>query len=107
MSLQTGLTLPCYAVIFTSKLDLSKAGYDEMASQMNALVQKQEGFLKMESVHNNDGQGITVCYWRTIKDVKRWKEQTLHKQAQQLGKEKWYLQYAVRIAEVQESYEWN
>ncbi len=107
MLLQTGLALPCYAVIFTSKLDLSKAGYEEMASKINALVQKQEGFLKMESVHNNDGQGITVCYWRTIEDVKRWKEETLHKQAQQQGKDGWYLEYAVRVTEVKESYEWN
>ena len=107
MSLPTGLILPCFAVIFTSTLDLTKDGYEKMSSMIDTLVREEEGFLKMESVHSPDGKGITVCYWRSIEDVKRWKEQTLHKQAQQLGKEKWYLQYAVRIAEVQESYEWN
>ena len=107
MFISEGLTLPCYAVIFSSVRRMDDGEYDTMAEDIDALVQNEEGFLGMESVRRADGAGITVCYWRTLADVKRWKEQTLHKEAQRRGKEEWYKEFSLRITEVKETYEWK
>ena len=105
MFVTKGLKAPCYAVIFASVKGKAE-GYGEMAEQMDALVRNQPGFIAMESSRSETGEGITVCYWESIEDIKRWKEQTLHQQAQALGKAGWYSEYAVRIVSVIESYEW-
>jgi heme-degrading monooxygenase HmoA len=105
MFISTGLTAPYYAVIFSSVRQMDNAGYDTMAEEIETVVRGQQGFLDMETVRTSDGIGITVCYWKTLEDVKRWKEVELHKLAQELGKAGWYKEYAVRIAEVSESYE--
>lgn len=102
------LTLPCIAVIFTSVRSSVDKGYAEMAAEIEALVHEQEGFIAMESVHDSStGDGITVCYWNSIEDVKRWKEQTVHQSAQERGRAEWYNEYAVRIAEVTQSYDFS
>ena len=62
-----------YAVIFTSKHTSQIDGYDEMATQMEALAQQQKGYLGMESAR--DAIGITVSYWESLEAVKQWKQQ--------------------------------
>ena len=44
------MTLPYYAVIFTSKRTEIDENYSEMAMKMVELAQLQEGFLGVESV---------------------------------------------------------
>ena len=105
MFVAKGLKTPCYAVIFASVKGKAE-GYSEMAEQMDALVRNQPGFIAMESSRSQSGEGITVCYWESIEAIKHWKENTLHQQAQALGKAGWYSEYAVRVASVVESYEW-
>lgn len=107
MFVHKGLTLPCFAVIFASVRNRENASYDAMADEINALVRDEEGFMAMESVHDSEGQSITVCYWRSIEDIKRWKEQTLHREAQERGRLEWYAEYAVRIVEIKESYDFS
>lgn len=104
MFIQSDIQLPCFAVIFSSVKGLEDDSYEEMAETMNRLVQLQPGFLGMESVLDDEGHGITVCYWRSLEDIKRWKEVEIHKLAQSQGKREWYKEYAVRVVEVKESY---
>ncbi|WP_298445510.1 antibiotic biosynthesis monooxygenase [uncultured Ferrimonas sp.] len=101
MSLAATPTPPYYAVIFTSLL-ADEQGYAAMAERMVALAQQQPGFLGMESARNN--VGITVSYWRSLDDIKQWKLHSEHQQAQQLGRSRWYQQFAVRIAKVERDY---
>jgi heme-degrading monooxygenase HmoA len=95
---------PYYAVIFTSIRTEGDNGYDEMADRMFALASEQEGFIGAESVRRDDGFGMTVCYWRTLEGIKRWKQDAEHQLAQQLGRERWYRQYRTRICKVEEEY---
>jgi heme-degrading monooxygenase HmoA len=95
---------PYYAVIFTSMRTEGDNGYAGMADRMFELVTKREGFLGMESVRREDGFGMTVCYWRSLEDIKRWKQESEHQLAQRLGREQWYLNYRTRICKVEEEY---
>lgn len=93
---------PYYAVIFSNLRTDNLDGYDAMASRMERLAANQSGFLGIESVRN--GLGVTISYWRTLQDVHRWKANWEHQQAQELGKTKWYKQYAVRVCKVEYDY---
>lgn len=94
-----------YAVIFTSqRTDEDGQGYAKMAEMMDKLAQKQSGFLRVESVRNAEGKGITVSYWESLEAIQAWKDNSKHLVAQQFGKEKWYMQYSVEICTVIKDY---
>lgn len=94
-----------YVVIFTSqRTEKDGAGYAEMAEAMDSLAQKQPGFIRVESVRDVEGKGMTVSYWETLEAIQAWKENAKHLVAQQFGKENWYMQYHVEICQVMKEY---
>jgi heme-degrading monooxygenase HmoA len=95
-------TPPYYAVIFTSHRTEVDNGYDKMAAKMVELASKQPGFLGVESARATIG--ITVSYWTDLKSIKKWKENSEHRQAQKLGREKWYTSFKTRISKVERDY---
>lgn len=96
---------PYYAVIFTSTRTEGDNGYSEMAVLMEELAKKQKGFLGIESARNHIG--ITVSYWKTLEDIKNWKQHTDHLMAQRKGRTDWYGWYKVRICKVERDYEFS
>ncbi|MDN3686341.1 antibiotic biosynthesis monooxygenase family protein [Cyclobacterium jeungdonense] len=94
---------PYYAVIFTS-IKSPEAGedYSDMAREMDALVTEQSGYLGHESAR--DSLGITVSYWVSLEAIAAWKNETRHLLAQDLGREKWYQTYKIRICKVEKEY---
>lgn len=92
-----------YAVIFTSTRTEVEEGYTEMAMRMVELAKQQAGFIGVESARNEIG--ITVSYWESLEAIKAWKENTEHLFAQEKGKTTWYKNYKVRIAKVEQEYE--
>ena len=98
-------TPPYYAVIFSSIRTKGDNGYSEMADKMIELASKQNGFLGVESAREN--LGITVSYWRDLKSIKNWKENTEHSIAREKGKTDWYKTFKTRIAKVERDYEFE
>jgi heme-degrading monooxygenase HmoA len=94
---------PYTAVIFTSiRTDGDDEGYAEMAARMDALAARQPGYLGIESARAE--LGITVSYWRSADDARAWKRVSEHLLAQQLGRDRWYEEYLVRVATVERDY---
>lgn len=93
---------PYYAVIFSSIHSEDTKGYGETAKLLEELAKKEEGYLGLESARNEIG--ITVSYWKDLESIKTWKENVVHKVAQEKGKENWYKNYKVRIALVERDY---
>ncbi|NRD77958.1 antibiotic biosynthesis monooxygenase [Bacillus sp. BRMEA1] len=94
---------PYYAVIFTSQRTEGDNGYGSMAEKMVELAFKQKGFLGVESARDQN-LGITVSYWDSLEAIKNWKENAVHKLAQEKGKTEWYKKYSVRISKVEKAY---
>lgn len=93
------------AVIFSSRrTGHGAADYDAAAVEMEALAERQPGFLGIESARNADGTGITVSYWATVAHAQAWKGVAEHRAVQQRGRDEWYESYRVRIAEVTRDY---
>ncbi|PTM59868.1 antibiotic biosynthesis monooxygenase family protein [Desmospora activa] len=96
---------PYYAVIFTSQLsDKGTEAYGKMAEQMVKLAQEQPGFLGVESARDAVGFGITVSYWDSEEAIRRWKEDSRHKVAQDKGRTEWYDQFFTRVCLVERDY---
>lgn len=96
---------PYYAVIFPNRLsgeDLE--GYAAMAARMVELAQSQPGYLGMDSARDADGRGITVSYWTDLDAIAAWRDVPEHREAQALGRSKWYAKFDVHIAKVERSY---
>lgn len=99
---------PYYAVIFTSTQTSSTRGYKQAADLMQELAATMPGFLGVEGARNDsDHLGITVSYWKTLKDIAHWKAQAEHQGAQRMGKSDWYDNYTVRICKVEREYSFN
>lgn len=76
-----------------------------MSTKILKLAQQQDGFLGIESVREPSGLGITVSYWENLEGISKWKKHSEHREAQDLGKEKWYNHFKVRICKVERDYE--
>ncbi|MDP2158896.1 MAG: antibiotic biosynthesis monooxygenase [Flavobacterium sp.] len=96
------MSLPYYAVIFTSTRTEVDESYNEMAIKMVELAKEQEGFLAVESARNEIG--ITVSYWESLESIRNWKQNLDHLDAQKKGISKWYEKYTVRICLVEKEY---
>lgn len=92
-----------YVVIFISQLGEETTGYSEAAAQMVTMVERQPGFLGLDSVRGGDGRGITVSYWESLEAIAAWREVPQHRQAQQRGREEWYSHYTVHVARLERS----
>jgi heme-degrading monooxygenase HmoA len=95
---------PYYTVIFTSIRTKVEEGYAEMNASLWEDAQKLEGFIGEESLRNADGFGITVLYFKDMETIQEWSKYQKHLRAKELGKEKWYEGYRVRIAKVEREY---
>lgn len=100
--IEDSLTPPYYAVVFSSSLSDDLVGYKQMTEKMEALAKKQEGFLGVE--YAREEIGITVSYWESLKAITKWKNNIEHTEARNLGREKWYKKYRLRICKVEREY---
>lgn len=95
---------PYFTVIFTSIRTKVEEGYTEMNDSLWADAEKLPGFIGGESLRNEDGFGVTVLYFKEMETIKEWSQYQKHLRAKELGKEKWYSDYRVRIAKVEREY---
>lgn len=95
---------PYYAVVFTSvRTGEDDDGYAAMADRMVELAAQQPGFLGVESVREG-APGITVSYWRDLASIRQWRRQAEHREAQRLGRDRWYERYRIRVCRVEREY---
>jgi heme-degrading monooxygenase HmoA len=96
---------PYHAVIFTSRRTAQgDADYAAAAERMFELVQQQPGFLGAESVRGADGFGITVAYFDSEGDIRRWRDHAEHARVRERGRREWYEHFEVRVARVERAY---
>ncbi|PWC16204.1 hypothetical protein DDT52_18515 [Brenneria roseae subsp. roseae] len=95
---------PYFAVIFSSQRTEGDNGYDAMSLRMVELAMEQPGYLGAESARDSQGFGITVSYWDSLEAIKRWRNHSEHRIAQEFGITEWYKRYELRVSEVKYAY---
>ncbi len=93
-----------FAVIFTASEGEKDAGYEAMSERMRKIAFEDYGCKDFISV-NEDGVSISISYWGSMMELKAWKEDVEHLEAQAMGREKWYQNYKVQVVEVLREYD--
>jgi len=99
---------PYYAVLFSSKRKWQQPGVDDgygsKADEIEARAKDAEGYLGIESVRDENQDGMTVSYWEAPNHIRQWRADLQHRAAQALGKSQWYESYGVNVARVEVTY---
>ena len=92
-----------YAVIFRATIDQLDEAYYSQAKMMRDLAFSKYGCLEFVSVTEGD-QEIAISYWDNEEQIKRWKSDPEHSQAQKQGKSIWYKDYHVQVVKIEREY---
>ncbi|HEX6805954.1 MAG TPA: antibiotic biosynthesis monooxygenase [Terriglobales bacterium] len=88
-------------ILFRSKLtDEAGEDYAAMNAEMQELVRQNPGFIDVKSYKSEDGERLTVVWWRDEESLRAWRNQVRHRLAQQAGRAKWYKYYKMEVATV-------
>jgi heme-degrading monooxygenase HmoA len=82
-------------------------GYGEAASAMEALAAQQPGYLGFVAARSADGVGIAVSYWADDAAARAWRDEPEHARIREQGRSDWYDSYALSVAAVERSYDWQ
>ena len=96
---------PYWAVIFTAVFSGEDgASYETVGGRMVELAHQQPGFLVYETAQADGNAEITICYWDTEANLRAWKQNAEHLEAQRMGRDVWYSGYSIRIVKVERAY---
>ena len=92
-----------FAVIFRANPGEIDQKYFDAANELRKNAIENYGCLEFVSADNN-GSELTISYWPDMQSIVRWKKDQEHKEAQNLGRKKWYSGYKVEVVEIKRSY---
>jgi heme-degrading monooxygenase HmoA len=80
--------------------------YLAIAQQLRAELEQIDGFISIERFASlyNEGKILSLSFWRDEAAVKRWREHTRHREAQQRGREDIFADYRIRVGTVVRDY---
>jgi heme-degrading monooxygenase HmoA len=89
-------------ILFRSKLT-PEAGedYQRMNEELESLVRKSPGFIDVKSFKAEDGERLTVVWWKDRESLREWRELPRHREAQATGRKRWYEYYQMEVAAVE------
>lgn len=93
-----------YAVIFRAEINKFDSRYSEMASQMRDLAINEYGCKEFVSATEGKYE-VALSYWQDLETIKKWKQDSRHLVAQELGRTTWYKSYKVQVVEILREYD--
>mgnify|MGYP000094091323 CR=1 FL=1 len=81
--------------------------YTPYSGKMRQLVDEIEGFISVERYRSeyDPDKILALGFFRDETAVEKWRNHPAHRQAQQLGRQKYYTNYRLRMAEVVRDYD--
>ena len=93
-----------FVVIFKARIKTLDQAYFQTAKQLRQLALEKYGCVDFISLTEGD-QEIALSYWQNQADIRAWKQDPLHLQAQAQGQSRWYASYTVEIASIERQYQ--
>jgi heme-degrading monooxygenase HmoA len=88
-------------ILFRSKLtETAGAEYGDMAAEMDAYARTFDGFVDVKAYRAEDGERLTVVWWRDEESLAVWRNDARHRFAQQQGRARWYEYYKMDVATI-------
>lgn len=92
-----------FAVIFKATVSKLDDQYSAMAAELRKLAFEKYNCRDFIAV-TEGAKEVAISYWDSEADILAWKQDALHRVAQQTGAERWYLNYQVEVLELKHSY---
>lgn len=95
------------AVIFEVTPEFAqREAYLEAAKRMRPLAEKIDGFVSVERFESltEPGKLLSLSVWRDEKALESWRKLPEHRAMQRLGRERYFADYRLRVAEVSRDY---
>ncbi len=93
-----------FVVIFRARITAVDALYSETAARMRALALEEFGCVAFHALTEGDEE-VALSYWHDEAQIAAWRAHPDHREAQRLGRERWYSSYTVEVAEVTRAYQ--
>jgi len=78
--------------------------YSHMAVAMKALAQAMPGFISMKTFTAEDGERVSIVEFSSEETHAAWREHPAHREAQRLGREKFYSTFRIQVCRVERDY---
>ncbi len=89
-------------ILFFSRLtDQAGEDYYRMDEELSELVKDAPGFQGVRSFKAEDGERLTVVWWKDAETLRQWRELPRHRVAQNSGRERWYQYYRMEVARIE------
>lgn len=101
----------CSAIltVFRSRLrpDATALGYQEVAEEMERRARTMPGFVEFKTFTADDGERVAIVMFDSAADHERWRADPDHRAAQRRGREDFYSEYRIAVAEVLREHGWT
>ena len=94
-------------VLFRSRMrEDAGPGYQDMAAEMLETAKTMPGFIDFKHFTAVDGERLSIVRWADEQTLQAWREHARHRIAQRTGREQWYSEYHIEVAEVMRTRDW-
>lgn len=90
-------------IVILFRFELTAAAgedYAAMQARMEELAVAAPGFVAQKSFLAEDGERLTLIWWKDLETLRLWREDPRHRVAQEAGRRLWYEYYDGEVAEV-------
>ena len=95
------------AVLFELSVEQGKeARYFDWAAELKEHLSRVDGFVSVERFQSLSRPGcyLSLSYWRDEQCVRAWRDTSVHRAAQQAGRDGLFTDYRLRVASVLRDY---
>lgn len=86
-------------VVFRSRLRPEHAAeFRDLAGRMLELAEAMPGFVSYDTYASEDGERCSVIQFETPEHLRAWREHPEHREAQRVGRERFYEEYTLQVA---------
>ncbi len=87
--------------VFRSRLrEERRTEYEVWAHEMEDLAHTMPGFISIKTFRADDGERVSIVEFANWEALKNWAHHPRHREAQRLGREKFYLEFHLQSGEV-------
>ena len=92
-----------YVVVFRATIAELDDTYGVMAGRLRERALAEFGCLAFHALTEGN-QEVALSYWPSLEAIRVWQQDPEHREAQALGRTRWYADFHVEICEVQRQY---
>jgi heme-degrading monooxygenase HmoA len=79
--------------------------YHEWGERMEALARTMPGFVSFKTFYARDGERVSIVEFENAGAHEAWRNHPEHREAQRLGREKFYSEFKIQVCENPREYE--